>query len=154
MSRHDRTRYALLHMGPSILAAAATTIASAMVMMFTTISFFQKFGIILFATVGQATLGSFVVFLVLTDSFGPSHPTFLFDWVSERLFGKDEKHDDGKKDTEGDNVKRNRAKTYSFDDGDIYDEVYGFVNGKPLEEEENPNNITADQSDAGPEPNE
>merc|ERR1712076_51632 len=64
VSRETRTKYALIRMGPSILAAAFTTIASAAILFFTII---------------QATVGSFVVFTAFADCIGPSHPTALFD---------------------------------------------------------------------------
>jgi len=83
--RHERTKFALLSMGPSILAAAATTVAAAIVMLFTVISFFLKFGIILLVTIVQATAVSFIVFSVLTDVFGPSQPTYLFDKIAAKV---------------------------------------------------------------------
>lgn len=83
--RGDRTQYALIRMGPSILAAAFTTICSAVVMIFTTITFFQKFAIILFFTILMATVGSFVVFITLTDCIGPNRPTYLVDLVVAKM---------------------------------------------------------------------
>ena len=63
-SPSERTKHALIQMGPSILAAAFTTIAAAVIMLFTIILFFQKcFALILFMTIVQATIGSFLVFL-------------------------------------------------------------------------------------------
>lgn len=79
VSREVRTQYALLRMGPSILAAAVTTIGAATIMLFTVVSFFQQFATILFFTIIQATVGSFVVFTAFADCIGPSHPTALFD---------------------------------------------------------------------------
>lgn len=79
VDRHTRTKYALIQMGPSILAAAFTTICSAAIMLGTVISFFQRFAVILFFTIIQATLGSFIVYLTLSDAIGPAHPTYLFD---------------------------------------------------------------------------
>merc|ERR1712110_59083 len=79
VSRETRTKYALIRMGPSILAAAFTTIASAAIMLFTVVSFFQQFATILFFTIIQATVGSFVVFTAFADCIGPSNPTALFD---------------------------------------------------------------------------
>lgn len=81
----ERTLYALLSMGPSILAAAVTTFLAATLMLFTVIIFFQKFAIVLFMTVLQATIGSFVVFLTITDSIGPNHPTWMFDKMVEKV---------------------------------------------------------------------
>lgn len=80
-SRFVRTKYALLHMGPSILAAAVTTFSAATVMLFCTVTFFTKFALILLMTVIHATVGSFVVYIVFADSFGPAEPTKLVDSI-------------------------------------------------------------------------
>jgi predicted RND superfamily exporter protein len=79
VSRHERTKEALILMGPSILAAAVTTIAAAVVMMFTKIIFFQRFAVILFYSLIMGLVGAVFVFLVLTDTFGPAEPTVLVD---------------------------------------------------------------------------
>lgn len=71
-SRHIRTQYALIHMGPSVLAAAATTISAAIIMFFCTIVFFTKFALILFLTILHSTLGTFVVFVTFVDTIGPN----------------------------------------------------------------------------------
>lgn len=62
-------------MGPSILAAAFTTISAAIIMLFTSLIFFVKFAMILLSTIVQATIASFFVFLVVADIFGPSQPS-------------------------------------------------------------------------------
>ena len=82
--KEHRTKHALIDMGPSILAAAFTTLAGAMVMLFCVITFFQKFAIVLFFTIVQATIGSFVVFLALADTLGPSQPTYMADRLVEK----------------------------------------------------------------------
>jgi hypothetical protein len=67
-SREERTKYAMVTMGPSILATALTTFFSAVVMLFCTITFFQKFALILFFTVIQVRivlLSCLVFFLCL-----------------------------------------------------------------------------------------
>lgn len=76
-----RTKHAILHMGPSILAAALTTLFSALVMLFCKVVFFTKFAIILMMTVIHATIGSFVIYLVLANVFGPSEPTKFIDGI-------------------------------------------------------------------------
>ena len=86
--RGERTRYALISMGPSILAAAFTTFAASMVMLGTIITFFEKFAIILFLTILQSTIGSFVVFLVMVDCIGPTDPTYLVDHMLARCYKK------------------------------------------------------------------
>mmetsp|Transcript_19254 Transcript_19254/g.39804 ORF Transcript_19254/g.39804 Transcript_19254/m.39804 type:complete len:1128 (-) Transcript_19254:503-3886(-) len=78
-SREERTLHALLSMGPSILAAGFTTFSAALIMLFTVITFFEKFAIVLFLTVLQSLAGSFIVFLTMAVSLGPSDPTYLVD---------------------------------------------------------------------------
>ncbi|CAB9499985.1 dispatched homolog 1 [Seminavis robusta] len=82
VAKEIRTRHAIIDMGPSILAAAITTMAGAMIMLFCVITFFTKFAFVLFFAIVQATIGSFVFFLTLTDTIGPSQPTYMAD----RLF--------------------------------------------------------------------
>lgn len=77
--REERTRYAMVTMGPSILATAGTTFFSAIVMLFCTITFFNKFALVLFFTIVMATIASFVVFITLTNCFGPTNPTYMVD---------------------------------------------------------------------------
>ena len=81
-SRHERSKYAIVSMGPSVLAAAFTTMAAALIMIFTVITFFQKFALILLYTIIMATVGAFVVFLTLVDTCGPSQPTAAVDSIS------------------------------------------------------------------------
>ena len=57
-------------------------------MFFCTISFFQKFGTILMLTMLHAMLGTFVVFISLADSLGPSRPTFLYDAALSLALGQ------------------------------------------------------------------
>ena len=76
-------------MGPSILAAAFTTLAAAAIMLFTTITFFVKFAVVLFFTIIQATVASFVVFVVIVDVCGPSRPTYLIDKIMLMITGND-----------------------------------------------------------------
>jgi len=77
--RKDRSKYAMVTMGPSILATAGTTFFSAIVMLFCTITFFNKFALVLFFTIIMATIASFVVFMTLTNCFGPTNPTYMVD---------------------------------------------------------------------------
>jgi hypothetical protein len=62
-------------------------------MVFTQITFFQKFAVILFLTVIQGTVGSFVVFLSMTDCLGPSNPTALVDTALSKCSKKKESKD-------------------------------------------------------------
>jgi hypothetical protein len=79
VDRGERTKHALVHMGPSILAAAFTSVAAAIIMIFTIILFFQKFAFVLFFSIIQATAAAFIFFCSITDCLGPSDPTYLFD---------------------------------------------------------------------------
>ena len=74
-SKEERSKNAIIHMGPSILAAAATTFSSASIMLFCKLMFMTKFAQMLSLTITFALIGSFVVYVVLTDSFGPREPT-------------------------------------------------------------------------------
>merc|ERR1712176_1336844 len=79
LSREERTKYSMVTMGPSMLATACTTFGSAVVMLFCTITFFQKFALVLFFTIVMATVASFIFFITLTNCFGPTDPTYLAD---------------------------------------------------------------------------
>ena len=79
VSREDRARFAVVSMGPSILAGASTTFSAGVVMFFCVISFFQKFGLVLLLTMAHAVIACFVVFIALADTLGPNRPTRLFD---------------------------------------------------------------------------
>ena len=54
-------------------------------MLFTIINFMRLFALVLFFTIVQATIGSFVVFLALTDCIGPSNPTYAVDFAMSKL---------------------------------------------------------------------
>jgi len=84
-ARDVRTKFALIHMGPSVLAAAATTMAGAIIMLFTEILFFGKFAVVLFMTIVHSTIGSFFVFLTITDCIGPSDPTKGVDYIVNKI---------------------------------------------------------------------
>lgn len=77
--RTERSKYAMVTMGPSILSTAGTTFFSAVVMLFCRITFFNKFALVLFFTMIMATAASFIVFITLTNCFGPTDPTYFVD---------------------------------------------------------------------------
>ena len=85
--RAERTKYALVHLGPSILAAGFTTLTGAAIMLFAIVYFLHLFALVLFFTIVQATIGSFVVFLVLTDCMGPANPTYSVDYITAKIGG-------------------------------------------------------------------
>ena len=78
VSREERTERALILMGPSVLAAAFTTGASALVMMAATVQFFQKFAIVLFFSIVQSLLAAFLIYCVFAVNLGPSKPRRFF----------------------------------------------------------------------------
>jgi hypothetical protein len=133
VSRGRRTKYALIKMGPSVLATALTTILSAVIMLFTVITFFQKFALILFFTVIQASAGSFILFLTMVDCVGPSNPTYLVDrWLfgntEENLVVEDREAQQTSHDTnssQDDNTTTSRAKRATESDNNIA--AFGLV---------------------------
>ena len=101
IGRGERTKFAIVHMGPSILAACFTTVSAAIIMLFCTIVFFEKFALVLFFCIIQATVASFIFFCTLVDCCGPSNPTQLFDSVMGRIhrrrLGQNDDQDDKEK---------------------------------------------------------
>ena len=58
---------------------------------FTEITFFSKFAVMLMMTIIHSTIGCFVVFLVLCDCFGPAEPTKGYDTIKSKLCGSGKK---------------------------------------------------------------
>lgn len=85
LNKEERTRYALVNMGPSILGATITTFAVAFMMLFCKVVFFIKFAQLLIVTISYSLLGSFVFYILIMDIFGPAAPTRTMDtftsWV-------------------------------------------------------------------------
>lgn len=64
-------------------------------MLFTVITFFQKFALILLFTIIMASLGSFIFLVTLLDCIGPTNPSFLADKCMRMCSGKaNEDHHD------------------------------------------------------------
>lgn len=85
VSRNQRTRFALLHMGPSVLGSGFTTLLTAIIMMFTELTYFRKFAVMLAMAIVHSIIGSFVVFLTLCDCLGPNDPQNLFYRVQKQF---------------------------------------------------------------------
>lgn len=81
LSKSERSKFALIQMGPPVLSAAITTGSSAAVMLFTKITFFKRFGQVLIYTIVMATVGSFVVFLSFTNTLGPADPNRFYERI-------------------------------------------------------------------------
>ena len=89
LAKEERTKHAVIHMGPSILASAFTTFTAALIMLFCRLAFFIQFAEMLVFTITHAIIGSFVVYLLLSDTFGPAEPTKLFDKIITNLCNVD-----------------------------------------------------------------
>ncbi len=83
-SREERTKHSLIHMGPSILAAAATSISAALIMFFCRVRFFIQFAQMLVLTMSHSVIASFVVYFVLTDIIGPSKTSKYLDAICSK----------------------------------------------------------------------
>lgn len=94
VGKEERSRFAVLSMGPSILSAGITTIAGAVIMFFCHIAFFTMFATVLLFTIIQATIGSFVFFLTLTNCIGPNQPTYLADKFTAWLYPDADEEED------------------------------------------------------------
>lgn len=105
------------------MAAAFTTIASATIMLFTVITFFVKFALILFFTILHATAGSFIVFLVLADCFGPSDPTRSIDWIISKIHVLTRKCQREKEDEESLSSKKEKSEEETTEDQISLNEV-------------------------------
>ena len=63
-------------MGPSVMGSAVTTLSAAFIMLLAENSFSKKFAAMLVMTIVHSVVGSFVIFLVLCDCFGPNSTCF------------------------------------------------------------------------------
>lgn len=79
-------------------------------MLFCVIVFFTKFATILFFTIVQSLVGSFVVFLTLTDCIGPTAPTYWGDELVEKLKGKSPASDDENRIPRDVQIEKSKAK--------------------------------------------
>ena len=79
-----------------------------------TSTFFQKFAMILLLTILQATIGSFVVFLTMTDCIGPNDPTALMDRLLNCCKRKDQSLESASVDSSKDDTQTTRKLQSSF----------------------------------------
>lgn len=75
MKRRDRTVNAMQLMGPSILKAAASTMLSAIPMLFCSLSVFVQFAVFLCLTMVYSVLVCFGFFIALASIIGPEPKT-------------------------------------------------------------------------------
>merc|ERR1711988_1456585 len=69
--RLGRTKFMLVRMGFAVINGGVTTIGAAALMCACYITFFQKFGIVILATVFQALVQALVFFSAMMVLFGP-----------------------------------------------------------------------------------
>jgi multidrug efflux pump subunit AcrB len=74
-TRSDKVRYALSHVGVSVLSGACSTLGASIFMFAAKILFFVQFGIFIFATIGFSLLYSIFLFPTLMVMIGPEGQT-------------------------------------------------------------------------------
>ena len=79
-----------------------------------TSTFFQKFAMILLLTILQATIGSFLVFLTMTDCIGPNDPTALMDRLWNCCKRKNQSLDSASVDSSKDDTQTTKRLQSSF----------------------------------------
>ena len=85
VNKQLRMKHAILHMGPSVLGSAATTMSTAIVMLFCQIATLEKFATMMIMTMVHSLIGSFVIFSVLCSCFGPAEPTKTVDFIQNKV---------------------------------------------------------------------
>eukprot|EP00045_Choanoeca_perplexa_P015087 m.182444 g.182444 ORF g.182444 m.182444 type:complete len:121 (-) comp16885_c0_seq13:344-706(-) len=87
-TRFDRVRDALTVMGISVLSASVTTMLSALVLVFTYIIFFLKFGTFILLTILMSTLWAFGFFMALLSIVGNTTRHDDWRWLWYKLRGQ------------------------------------------------------------------
>ena len=85
VNKQLRMKHAILHMGPSVLGSAATTMSTAIIMLFCEIVTLDKFATMMIMTMVHSLIGSFIVFSVLCSCFGPAEPTKTVDFIQNKV---------------------------------------------------------------------
>eukprot|EP00730_Choanoeca_flexa_P014445 TRINITY_DN6321_c0_g1_i3.p1 TRINITY_DN6321_c0_g1~~TRINITY_DN6321_c0_g1_i3.p1 ORF type:complete len:1019 (+),score=305.40 TRINITY_DN6321_c0_g1_i3:108-3164(+) len=88
-ARFDRVRDALTVMGISVLSASITSMLSALVLVFTYIIFFQKFGTFILLTILMSTLWAFGFFMAMLSIMGNQTHHNDWRWIWNKITGKD-----------------------------------------------------------------
>lgn len=81
-------KHAILHMGPSVLGSAATTLSTAILMLFCQVATLEQFATMMVMTMVHSLIGSFVIFSVLCLCFGPAEPTKSFDFIRSKVMSR------------------------------------------------------------------
>jgi len=85
VSRHERTKAAILDMGPSVIYSFATTFISSCILLVCTHTLIIKFATVFIATMLLSVFTAFVFFTNLTDLFGSDEPK---KFVNEKICKK------------------------------------------------------------------
>lgn len=97
-TRTNKVRYALSHVGVSVLSGACSTLGASIFMLAAKILFFVQFGIFIFATIGFSILYSLFLFPTVMAWIGPEGKTGsllpLWKSLKEVFRGQTNKHTD------------------------------------------------------------
>ena len=97
-TRSNKVRYALSHVGVSVLSGACSTLGASIFMFAAKIMFFVQFGIFIFVTIGFSILYSLFLFPTVMALVGPENQTGsilpLGRKIKEILRGQTNKHTD------------------------------------------------------------
>jgi hypothetical protein len=91
VNKRVRLKHAILHMGPSVLGSAATTLSTAIIMLFCEGLSLEKFATMMIMTMIHSLIGSFVIFSVLCSCFGPAEPTKRLDTIMKKILSRIQK---------------------------------------------------------------
>jgi len=91
VNKRVRMKHAILHMGPSVLGSAATTMSTAIIMLFCEVASLEKFATMMIMTMVHSLIGSFVIFSVLCSCFGPAEPTKRLDSIMKKILSRIQK---------------------------------------------------------------
>lgn len=87
-NKQVRMKHAILHMGPSVLGSAATTLSTAIIMLFCKVATLEQFATMMVMTMVHSLIGSFVIFSVLCLCFGPAEPARRFDFIRNKVMSR------------------------------------------------------------------
>ena len=88
VNKRVRMKHAILHMGPSVLGSAATTLSTAIIMLFCEVATLEQFATMMVMTMVHSLIGSFVIFSVLCLCFGPAEPAKSFDFIRNKVMSR------------------------------------------------------------------
>ncbi|CAM9572553.1 unnamed protein product, partial [Ectocarpus sp. 4 AP-2014] len=69
--RGDRVKDMLTHMGPSVLSGAISTLGTTFPLLFAYLTFFEKFGAVIFFIIAQSLVFALTFYSAMLDLVGP-----------------------------------------------------------------------------------